>query len=364
MLYKENWKQSKQRFNALWENEVIDRCCVAVKASRKGISCQQELDKKFARPLTHEALLQYYTDPERVLERHVAEFENTYYAGEALPVLYPSWGDSGCAIYFNCCYKYVGNTAWFFPTIANWEKDALTFDENAELLGSHQKFIRYLAEQAKGKFLLSSPDYFGNTDALINLRGTENTLTDMVDEPQLFKSCLKMIKSAVKSVSNSFYDTIMPSCDGGSAIAWYNTWAQGRHGLVQCDFSAMISPRMFEELILPDLEESCNGLDCAVYHLDGEEQLRHLDMILSVKNLKMIQWTNVAGKPSVLNYIPAFRKIQKAGKGLLLFADMKEVETLLSELSPKGLFINAGWAPTQEVADEFVDKVARLTGKY
>ncbi|MEN6316454.1 MAG: hypothetical protein ABFD25_19650 [Clostridiaceae bacterium] len=363
MLYKENWDESKQRFNALWENEVIDRCCVAVKAPKKGAGSLWNWNAGSARPSSHEALLQYYTDPERVLERHIAEFENTYYAGEALPVLYPSWGDSGFALYFNCCYRYYGNTTWFFPTIANWEKDALVFDENSAILAAHQRFVQFLAKQAEGKFLLSSPDYFGNTDALINLRGAENTLMDMMDEPQRFKLCLKLIGNAVKTVSGSFYDTIIPYCDGGSAIAWYNTWAKGRHGLVQCDFSAMISPGMFEELILPDLEETCNLLDCAVYHLDGQEQLRHLDKILSVKKLKMIQWTNVAGKPSVLNYIQVFQKIQKAGKGLLLFADMKESEKLLSALSPKGLFINAGWASSQEEADEFIKMAAKQAGK-
>ena len=77
----------------------------------------------------------------------------------------------------------------------------------------------------------------------------------------------------------------------------------------------------------------------------------------------MIQWTNVAGKPPVTDFIPVFKRIQKAGKGLLLFANFKQTEILLSELSSKGLYIIAGWAESEEEADAFVRKVKSLTGE-
>ena len=333
MLYKENWQEAKKRFEALWHNEVVDRCCVAMTAPRKG-SCYNE--SKYAKPSEHEELVKYFTDPERVLERYIAEFESTYYAGEALPILNPTWGDSGYAIYFNCNYKYSKQTAWFFPTITDWEKDALVFKAKPGFLEEHEKFIRYISEQAKGKFLLSSPDYIGNMDGLINLRGVENTLMDMVDEPEIFKSGVKTIGNAVKTAGGRFFDIITDACYGGSAFGWYNTWAAGRHNLVQCDFSAMISPQMFEEYVLPDLEESCNWLDCAVYHLDGRQQVRHLEMILSVKNLKMIQWTNVAGQPSVLDFIPFSKKFRKPVRDCCFSRIGNKPKCCLQSFRPKG----------------------------
>ena len=358
MLYKENWEAAKKRLEALWSNEIIDRCCVAIRAPKNNVKNRTGL---YIKPAEHEELVKYHTDPEYVLSRNIVEFESTYYGGEALPVLNPTWGDSGYAIYFNSNYKYSQRTTWFFPTIEDWEKDKVVFNEKTAQ--RHISFVEEIAKNAKGKFLMSAPDYIGGADALINLRGVENTLMDMIDVPEKFLEGLCEIRSAVKKVGSEFFKIINKACEGGSAWAWYDTWAKGSHNLVQCDFSAMISPQMFEELILPDLEENCSLLDCAVYHLDGREQLRHLDMILSVPALKMVQWTNVAGQPSVLEFIPVFKKIQKAGKGLLLFTDMKQAEQLLGELSPEGLYLNAGWAESEDEADRFIKKIEQKSIK-
>lgn len=44
-----------------------------------------------------------------------------------------------------------------------------------------------------------------------------------------------------------------------------------------CDFSVMVSPAMFEEFILPELEATAGAFDHTTYHLDGLERLaRHL----------------------------------------------------------------------------------------
>ncbi|MBD3307060.1 hypothetical protein GF348_11825, partial [candidate division KSB3 bacterium] len=35
MYYKTDWHKAKERLLAFWENELVDRCCVAVHALRK-----------------------------------------------------------------------------------------------------------------------------------------------------------------------------------------------------------------------------------------------------------------------------------------------------------------------------------------
>lgn len=35
MDYKENWGKSKQRIEAFWKGEILDRCCVSVFAPKK-----------------------------------------------------------------------------------------------------------------------------------------------------------------------------------------------------------------------------------------------------------------------------------------------------------------------------------------
>ena len=101
--------------------------------------------------------------------------------------------------------------------------------------------------------------------------------------------------------------------------------------------SVMISAKMYGKFVVPVLEELTEFLDYSVYHLDGKEQIRHLDHLLSVKGLNAIQWTNVAGQPRVSEFVPVLQRIQKAGKNLVVAPQANEVEYLLDNLSCRGL---------------------------
>jgi len=118
---------------------------------------------------------------------------------------------------------------------------------------------------------------------------------------------------------------------------------------------------MFEEFVLPELEECSALFDYCTYHLDGIEQLRHLDMILSVKDIDVIQWTCVSGQPKPSANIEALQKIQKAGKGLVIIPPHDEIEFLLNNLSPRGLHLLIH-AKNREQA-EAIEKMARECAK-
>ena len=169
------------------------------------------------------------------------------------------------------------------------------------------------------------------------LRGTDNLMIDFLEEPEKVKEAIGKIVKVLISTGDNLFDIIRENNLGGSMHAWMQTWCPGRHMQLQCDISVMISPQIYEEFFLPELEETARWLDRAIYHFDGQEQIRHLDMILSVRKIDMIQWTPVAGQPCTSDFIPVLQKIQRAGKGLVLIPQAWEVEKLLSELSPRGL---------------------------
>ena len=83
-------------------------------------------------------------------------------------------------------------------------------------------------------------------------------------------------------------------------------------------------------------------------------------MLCSIENLKMIQWTHVAGEPSPVHFIPTFKKIQEAGKGLLLHTNIKDMEVLMENLSSKGLYLVIN-AKDKEEADYAIKRIAQLT---
>lgn len=358
MLYKNDWKKVKERFEALWENEIIDRCCVSIKAPKDAKKTVKQTS-----PVSCEDIVKYYTDPEWVMKRNIDIFENTYFGGEALPCIFPALGDAGHAAYFKSKYKFTPQSVWFFPVINDWDSYKLEFDPESYMLKAGKKLLSYLTEQGMDKFFVSMPDNCGSIDALAQLRGSTNLLIDMIEEPVRLKCAIKTVVNVLKKTGNEMFEIIKANNYNGSTSGWAlaDTWSKGRHMMLQCDLSVMISPQMFEEFVLPELEETAAWLDYSAYHLDGQEQIRHLDMILSVKKINMIQWTPVVGQPCTSEFIPVLKKIQKAGKGLILMPHIWEVEKLLSELSPKGLYLIIRDVESETEAEELIKKVGKMT---
>lgn len=357
MLYKEDWEKSKERLAALWENEIVDRCCVAVTAPKDGSTYREEEP-----PDNEDDLFRYYMDKEWLLERYTKKFENTYFGGEAFPCIWPNFGTAGHAKYFKGSkFHCAKDTIWYEPIINDWEKDRLEYDPKGEVLSLEKKILKHLADKGKGKFFVAMPDNCGVIDALAHLRGTDNLLFDLLDEPGMVKASTAVIQEALIKSSGELLDIIKENNDNGSTHGWMYTWSGGRHMQLQVDFSVMISPEMFEEFALPEMEETAAWLDNSVYHLDGQEEIRHLDMILSVKKLNMIQWTPVAGQPKTSGFIPVLQRIQKAGKGLVLIPGKDEIEKLMSELSPKGLILVIKDAESESEAKEIIKTVNDLT---
>ena len=100
---------------------------------------------------------------------------------------------------------------------------------------------------------------------------------------------------------------------------------------------------------MEELTETSSWLDHSIYHMDGIEQIRHLDSLLSIKKLRAIQWVCVAGQPSPTEFIPVLQKIQKAGKGLVIqSAQPHEAIELLDNLSCRSLHLMISGVKTVE----------------
>ena len=91
-----------------------------------------------------------------------------------------------------------------------------------------------------------------------------------------------------------------------------------------------------------------------------EEQIRHLDTLLSIPKLHTIQWTQVVGQPPCTEFFPELKKIQKAGKNLLINVEPGQVEPLLQNLSSKGLCLNL-YVGSPEEGEAILKQVKKLT---
>lgn len=353
ILHKTDWAQKKQRYEAYWQRENDDRCLLAMTVRKPG--------GKPVYPGEDFTWEQWYTDPgliHRVMMNRAVEYD---YLCEAINSRLVDLGTAGHCRFFGASPHYGDGTIWFHPTLPEPDSVLLKFDE--EEFRQQKAFTQTLVDQAGCSYLIGMNDHCGIIDALAHLRGTETLLMDMIDEPEFVHEARDKITTAWIRTQKEFFEIIRENNDGGSSHAWMHLWSPQRHLQLQCDYSCMISPAMFEEFVLPELEETSAAFEHISYHLDGIEQLRHLDMILSVPGISNIQWTRVAGQPRTSANIEALIKIQKAGKGLVLFPEPGEVEFLLKNLDPQGVQLVLGDVKDYEEAAAIEKLALRLAKK-
>ena len=355
MSYLENWDKIKVRFEALWENEIVDRCCINITTWKKGAKL-----KEFSEPRDEAALLTYRTDPHMINERFLELDKNVYYAGDAVPILALNFGANAYSTQFGCKPIADENTIWFTESVKDWDKDELIYDPNDEYTQLFLKTMKELAILGKDKYFVSMGDNTSALDALAQIRGTQNLMMDFICEPERVKNATKILIDAWLHMNERQFDILKETGQDGSCIGWLSTWALGKHSQLQCDLSVMISPEQFDEFASEELTRAANSLDNALYHFDGIEQTRHLDCLLSIEKIKMIQWTNVPGQPPVTDCFDTLKRIQAAGKGLLLILTPDQIETVMENLSSKGLYIVTN-ANSEEEADYLVKLAAKLT---
>ncbi len=83
----------------------------------------------------------------------------------------------------------------------------------------------------------------------------------------------------------------------------------------------MISPEMFRKYVMPALEEEIEYYDHSYFHLDGPGALKHLDDILSIRKLGILQWQPGEGERPNFQWLDVLKKVQKAGKAVCVFGN-------------------------------------------
>ena len=94
--------------------------------------------------------------------------------------------------------------------------------------------------------------------------------------------------------------------------------------------------------MVPALTEQCERLDYSMFHLDGHQCTKHLDLLLDIDGLDAIEWTPDPQVPKGGNekWHSMYRKILDAGKSVqAIGVKPEEVEPLLDAVGGKGMYI-------------------------
>ncbi|HET6484937.1 MAG TPA: hypothetical protein VFH83_00875, partial [Spirochaetia bacterium] len=184
------------------------------------------------------------------------------------------------------------------------------------------------------------------------------------DHPEAVRTAIDFISETFLEMQEDLWRLIQPTNQRGGVLPWMMLWMPGKHGnQLACDLSSVLSPSIFRSFFIPSIRREGQWTAFGTYHLDGPACIRaHLDALLETDEIKAIEWTPGAGSPPASHpeYFPQYRRIQASGKRLILLAEIREVETILSELSARGLYIITR-ADTEEEAKDLLRKVGSWT---
>lgn len=364
MKYKPDWQASQQRFTAFWQGEIIDRCCCALYAPRK-----TPLDNAIAPPRRAQDVRQQWLDAEFRLENSLAGFNRTHFGGDAYPLIWVNLGPGVAAAYLGGEFGLAPDTVWFDakPPIVDWPTRApIAMNWDAPMWKTTWEMTKLYCENAHGEYHVGITDLGGNLDIVASLRGSDKLLYDLYDYPEAIKVACDEVDVAWKQA----YDKLLALMDSHQRgySAWMGMWCPGTWYPLQCDFSAMISRPMFDEFVTPWLAREAKWLDHGVYHLDGPGQIPHLESILDIEDIHAIQcvpgsifqsdgrtWQSFANEM----WIPVMKRIQEKGRRLILLeANPKELDALIENLDPEGLYIAMG-LPDQDTADAVLKRIEK-----
>ena len=262
-----------------------------------------------------------------------------HYLAEAVPCVAPDLGPNCLALYLGCRGEEMPGTVWFHPCIAAPETAHFELAPGNFYWDFTLRLARAQRDHGGGRFLTSFPDLIEGLDTLAAMRGTEALLVDLIRRPDWVQQSLATITERYFECYDQLYDLLRD--DRGGSHFW--AWAPGRMAKLQCDFSAMISPQMFRQFMVPVLEQMTTRLDYCMYHWDGPGAVEHLDALLSVDGIDMIQWTPGAGTEPVADrrWWPLYHRIVDAGKRVILLGvgsgddGVEAVRRLKGEFGPR-----------------------------
>ncbi len=266
------------------------------------------------------------------------------FLGDAFPAVGVNFGPGVFAAFMGAIAKpdRKAGTVWFQPERERpIEEIRLRYNPEAALFRRIRDIYRAGLERWQGQVLMGMTDAGGNLDIVSTFRPGERLLLDLYDQPDEVKRLTWEAHAAWWRYYEAYNAVLQPVNPGYSD--WAGMYSETPSYMLQCDFCYMIGPEMFDEFVKPELQASCRRLGNAFYHLDGIGQLPHLDSLLSIPELKGVQWIPGAGQPDMAHWPQVYRKIRAAGKLIQIWGNFATLDALSEQLgSAKGICLLTG----------------------
>ncbi len=352
----QDWERIQKEWTAWWHQD-IDRAMVV-------FDLTEENRIPFIPQVSgwDEETGQFPIDP--ILDYYQSWLCRDRYYGDSFPRWWLNFGAGTAAAFLGAAVDVDENTIWFHPPVEmDWEILSRPQDPD----NFWWRWVTSLTEAAASRWgkavNLSKTDLGGNLDILASLRGAQVLLLDLAIAPDQVLEWVKKITSRWWEYFQHLDRITSRSAPG--CTCWAPMWCPGQYYMLQSDLSYMISPQMFVQYVMPDLETLCRKLEYSFYHLDGKGQLNHLEFLLNMPALDGVQWVPGAGAPSAEEWLDVLYRIRAAGKLCQVYVDAAGAVKIARELGPKGFTLMVSPPPPEEEIPGFLAELrAFAPGKF
>lgn len=361
--YKLNWEETKEKFTNYWQHKNTGRPLMCVIARRPEVEqfsdgtpveggyldqiCQGKY-YNMPKELYWKDMEDKYQNAERIVARYRYFCDTHAFLGESFPNLNIDFGPGSTAAYLGSDIGFKEDTVWFKKCLDGWDGvPKLTFDPENKWFKKHLQLAKDCRVLAKDDFYVDMPDLMENIDVLASLRGAQDTLFDLLDEPEKVGQRIQEVTDVYYDYYDRFYDVIKDK-DGGNAYTVFQIWGPGRTVKLQCDFSAMMAPEDFRKYIQPSLRTQSENVDHVLYHLDGPAAIKHMDALMEIEGIDALQWTSGDAGPdgTLPDWDVIYDKAIAAGKSIWVkvysgeFEDwIRNVDRIVKKYGSHSLFL-------------------------
>ena len=351
---KQNEEEARERLRAFWRGESMGRPALLACAKNTAFTPEPWQGADLTRK-------QKDFDPDWNVWAHRNAMRSRIYLAESMPAAHVSVGGllTLLALLAGGDYEY-HDSAWIQPWDDVLDGTVPKFDPNCEAVRRLTACYKKLAETIGGDGLVAPPVQIDALTTLSMFLNPDNLCVSLLENPEKVKRWTRDTTSLYIDCVD-YFSRLLNGLGHAGSTSWLGIYSEGKMDAVQCDFSVMLSPEMFGEFAAPDLTRVTSFLDDSIYHLDGVEQMRFIDQLAAMPNLRGIQWNPAkAAHPSV--YMKHFKRIRELGLSLFIWADKVDYAVYLTkELGSDGLLIGLPFFEREEDAREAIALIERAS---
>jgi len=227
------------------------------------------------------------------------------------------------------------------------------------------ELMEALVDHSNGRYPVAATLMRGPADLLSAMRGATRYALDFYDCPDLVRRAAEMCAEVWIEAGKAQLELVPDSSVGYMAGAHgLRSWAPDKLIWLQEDAMALLSPRLFRDVILPLDRQIASEFPCVAFHLHGSA-LWAVDDLVAAPELNVIELNYESAQTDEEGTFAGWHNIQEC-KPLVIWKEFNGdefwpwLDRVAAEFEPQNLSIQLTTSTLEEALEVIPEVMARL----